>query len=145
MIPKVGQHVKCILRTGAMAEGIVEEWETNVVQLRSLDGESILIIPHANEDISLIKIVLSIPQIDLPESKTETVKLPKGELEEKYQQAVALPTEDPTRVKTLAELRIMMAAQEKQIISEKVKDHHITEVPKAKYGYPKFFKKQSPK
>lgn len=155
MMPVVGQHVKCILRTGAMAEGIVEEWLDDVVQLRSLDGESVLIIPHPNDDIILIKIVLSMVKIDSPVINeindsadvidSRGVQIIEGELNQKYQEAIALPIEDPKRVKTLAELRIMMAAQEKKIISEKVKNHHITETPKVQYGQPRFLKKQSPK
>jgi hypothetical protein len=143
MIPQVGQHVKCILKTGVMAEGIVEEWSSNEVQLRSLDKDSILIITHPNEDISLIKIILSIPKIDLPiadkiDNTTEVInsqelEFAKNDLEHKFQEAKKLSSNDPTRVKTISELRIMMAAQEKKIISEKIQNHYIGNASGVKY------------
>jgi hypothetical protein len=158
MMPTEGQHVKCILRTGAMAEGIVEEWFNNVVQLRSLDGESILIIPHPNEDIMLIKIIAKMPKIDLPliNEVTDTTDVETSEgvrvveheisvLERKFQEAKNLSTADPNKAKTLADLRIMMAEQEKKIISHKVRNHYPSETKKVQYGYPELLKKQSPK
>lgn len=147
MIPEIGQHVKCILRTGAMVEGTVENWG-NEVQLKSLDGESILIIPHANEDIILIKIMIDKPIEEISEDseiieavvESRGVKLARGELEHKYQEAAKLPIDDPDRIKTLAELRIMMVAQEKKIITEKLKNHYPGSAydlgGKKKYGYP---------
>ena len=137
MMPDVGQHVKCILRTGAMAEGIVEEWFVNTVQLRSLDGESILIIPHPNEDIMLIKIILEKPA----QKEKASHSLPNGivvnaELSKEIQDTQALPSDDPKRIETLAKLRIMLAEQEKKIITEKVKSHSIGDAKKVKYEYP---------
>lgn len=158
MTPKEGQHVKCILRNGAVAEGIVEEWYNNVVQLKSLDGESVLIITHPAEDIMLIKILLDMPKIDLPlvDEVTDTISVETSsgyrhvkeeisDLESKIQKANDLPSDDPTRLKTLAQLRVMKAEQEKKIISEKVRNHYPNEVRKVDYGQPGFFKKQSPK
>jgi hypothetical protein len=158
MIPKAKQHVKCIMRTGAMVEGIVQEWTPHEVQLLSLDAESILIIPHPAEDIMLIKIIVGMPKIDLPivdkvENTTEVVTSNgawevDGEiagLERKFQEAKNLPSDDPERLKTLAELRILMAEQEKKIITEKMRNHYPSETRKVQYGYPGIVKKPSPK
>lgn len=158
MTPEKGKHVKCILRTGVSVEGIVQEWYNNVVQLLSLDGESILIIPHPGEDIMLIKILIDMPEIDLPltDEVTDTVDVEISDgvrvveheisgLERKFQAAKNLPTDDPNKAKTLAELRIMMAEQEKKIISHKVRNHYPSETRKVQYGYPGFVKKPSTK
>lgn len=155
MTPKTGQHVKCILRNGAVAEGIVVEWLASEVQLRSLDAESILIITHPAEDIILIKIITGMPKIDLPlvDEVTDTTDVvtsqifytAKDELEQRFQEASKLPSDDPERIKTLAKLRIMMAEQDKKILSEKVRNHYPSETRKIKYGYPGFIKKPSPK
>ena len=130
MIPQAGQHVKCVLRTGAIAEGIVENWYQNEVQLISLDGESLLIITHPEEDIMLIKILIK--------SKSEILKVPvtKTELQQEFQTVYEQPSNDDLRVKKMADLKIMMAEQEKKIITEKMKDHHVGEVKKVAYGYP---------
>jgi hypothetical protein len=130
MMPRIGQHVKCVLRTGAIAEGIVNEWG-NSVELKSLDGESILILPHANDDIMLIKIIL----------KKDIIKeIPKlNNLEEEMVDAYNQPSND-LRIKKIAELKILMAEQEKKIIADKLKSHSIDSIKKVEYGTPKFFK-----
>lgn len=154
MIPETGQHVKLILKNNTLVEGIVEEWFNNYVKLKSLDEKSILIIPHPNEDIMLIKILLT----DFP--KLEFVKLEKdngtevvtsseayrvdseiASLQEQFQHTLALPSDTPDRLKTLAELKRLMNEQERKIVSEKVKNHYIDGTRKVQYGYPGFFKK----
>jgi hypothetical protein len=158
MTPQTGQHVKCILRNGAVAEGIVIEWFASEVQLRSLDHESILIITHPTEDIILIKVITGMPKIDLPLideviDTTEVITAPlaydalatKSDLEDKFEEAKTLPMDDPERIKALAKLRIMMAEQDKKIISEKVRNHFPSETRKIQYGYPGLIKKPSPK
>ena len=72
MNPDTGSHVKLILKNNTVVEGIVEEWFANYVKLKSLDGQSVMIIPHPNEDIMLIKIFLADPVQSL-----EFVKLKK--------------------------------------------------------------------
>jgi hypothetical protein len=149
MMPTKGQHVKCVLRTGAMAEGIVEEWNINAafaggkfisnVQLRSLDGESILIIPHPDEDIMLIKIVLEKPK---SEPKILT-KQKETSLEKEFQEVYDQPSDDDLRVKKMADLKILLAEQDKKIIADKLKDHRIGDARKVEYGSPQFYKKPS--
>jgi len=142
MMPKEGQHVKCVLRTGAMAEGIVEEWFNNVVQLRSLDGESILIIPHPNEDIMLIKIVLDKPKSEAEVIKEKIIKKQThSDLEKELQKVYEQPSGDDLRTKKMAELKVLMAEQEKKIIADKLKDHRIGDTRKVEYGQPEFYKK----
>jgi hypothetical protein len=136
MIPKEGQHVKCILRTGAIAEGIVEEWFNNHVQLKSLDGESILIITHPAEDIMLIKIILGQPKTQA-EEVADKIRA-KGALEQKFEEV--RQSHDPNNAddrKTLAQLKIELVEQERKIVSEKLKDHTATQIPKVtRYHYP---------
>ena len=142
MMPKEGQHVKCVLRTGAMAEGIVEEWFNNVVQLRSLDGESILIIPHPNEDIMLIKIVLDKPKSEAEVIKEKIIKKQThSDLEKELQKVYEQPSGDDLRTKKMVELKVLMAEQEKKIIADKLKDHRIGDTRKVEYGQPEFYKK----
>jgi hypothetical protein len=138
MMPTSGQHVKCILKNGAVVEGIVEEWSTNSVELRSLDGESILIIPRPNEDIMLIKVLLEKlkPEVEIIKEKI----IEKGSLEEELQKTVEQTSND-LRLKKMAELKILLAQQERKIITDKLKDHHISDVRKAQYERPGFFKK----
>jgi len=57
MTPQPEQHVRCIFRNGTLIEGIVKEWQPSGAQLQSLNDESILIIPHPDQDIILIKVL----------------------------------------------------------------------------------------
>src|SRR5574339_599291 len=158
MIPPDKSHVKILLRNNTIVEGIVEEWYGNVVKLQSLDDKSYVIIPHPEEDIILIKVLTGMPKIDLPlvDEVTDTtdtvtsegvrmVEREISDLESQFETAKNLPTDDPNKTQTLAQLRILMAEQEKKIISEKVRNHYPSETKKVKYGYPGFFKKPGSK
>lgn len=144
MTPKVGQHVKCILRNGALAEGIVDEWYNNIVVLKSLDGESVLIITHPAEDIMLIKILLD----KAPEKETPKEPNDYGPTEEDVNQFCssfdepAVDYNKPDELKSLAELRIEKAKQERRIIAEKLREHRPSiKGGKVEYGYPGLGKK----
>jgi hypothetical protein len=168
MIPETGQHVKCLLRNGAIAEGIVEEWFGNYVKLISLDHGSVLIIHHPDQDIMLTKIVLdddiaedykepaeSITGVPAPSDEDPPsgafISYKDGgitwtnpeELQAEFEEVLEQPSSDPNRIKRLADLRIMMAEADRKIIEDKLKDHNINEVKKVEYGYPGFFKKSS--
>lgn len=121
MIPEQDQHVKCIFRNGTLVEGTVDSWSKDEAILTSLDGESKLIITSPVADIMLIKIVLK------TESKesSEKPKLNPTELEQKFEEAYAQPSDNPDRIATMAELRIQLAEAERQITANKLKEWHI--------------------
>jgi hypothetical protein len=141
----IGRHVKCFLRNSTVIEGIVEEWGTTI-QLQSLDGQSLLIIHHPEQDIILTKVLLS-----------EEVVEPVEELENKtFEPKPQFPLEmsegdeelDPLtlQAKSIAELKVEMAKQERKIIADKLKDHYpdtMRAPRKVTYGYPGLFKKPS--
>lgn len=135
MNPQKDQHVKCVLRNGAVAEGIVEEWTGSQVQLKSLDGESILIITHPAEDIMLIKIILTTPTVEEIAAELEHEKT---ELEQRFEETRQVhDPNNPDDRKTLAQLRIELAKQDRKIIAEKLKEHKPTQAPgKTRYHYP---------
>lgn len=171
MIPETGQHVKCMLRNNTIIEGIVEEWYGNYVKLMSLDKGSIFIIHHPEQDIILTKIVFDddvaedvkepaeqveffVPSTD--DAKSDDVLLYKDgkmvwtnpnenqeseSLEEQFQQVYDQPSNDPDRIKRLAELRIEMAKADREIVAKQLKNHNIGEVKQVQYGYPGFIKK----
>jgi len=123
MTPQTGQHVKVILRNGAIAEGIVEEWFANTVQLRSLDNESILIISHPAEDIMLIKVMLDKPEEEAEPESGPTIE-EVNDFEAQFQEAAdSTDPHDVDDIKSLAQLRIELNKQERRIIAEKLKDH----------------------
>jgi hypothetical protein len=137
MMPEKGQHVKCLLRGNTLAEGTIEEWRDNVVKLLSLDEKSLLIIHHPQDDIILTKIILC----DVVVDAKDKIVAKQSELEEQFQQVYEQPSGDDLRTKSMVELKSLMAAQEKKIIAEKLKDHKIAEVKEVKYGYPGFLSK----
>jgi hypothetical protein len=129
MIPQKGNHVKCLMRNNLVLEGIVDVWSDDQSILRSLDSTSVSIIQHSAQDIVVIKIILK-----------EPVQI-KKELEVKFEDEFNKPSDDNLRVKNMVELKTMLNEQEKKIVAEKLKNHHIGEVKKISYGQPGFFSK----
>lgn len=137
MIPQTGQHIKCMLKNNVVVEGILEDWFANGVKLKSLDGKRLVLITNPN-DIMMITVFLE------PDEEAEKIvkpEVPQTELGEKFQEVYEQPSGDPLRDKSLAELRGMMAEEERQMIANKLRSHHIGDTKKVKYGYPGFFKK----
>jgi hypothetical protein len=124
MILQFGQHVKCIFRNGTIVEGIVEEWTTNSVHLRSLSDQSLLIILHPDEDIMLIKVM---PEALVEEESMAEVPAVTHPIREKIRaklKEVEQPMDDAElQNKTVAELRLLAIEQEKQILVNKIKEH----------------------
>lgn len=137
MNPEKGQHVKCLLINNTVAEGIVEEWCNDYVRLQSITDKSIMIIHHPGRDIMLTKIVQQEISKDSPEELEEI----KTELEQEFEKEYAKPSDDDLRVHNLAKLKILMTEQDKKIVAEKLKDHHIGNTKKVEYGYPGILKK----
>ncbi len=120
-----GCHVKYFLRSGMVLEGIVEEDTAAQVVLRSLDGESLMILHRPTEDILMTKVMLGPPAEEAPvEPKkpvapTEMQERVKGKLHETLQ-----TIEDPElQKKSIEELREMVREQDKQIIAQKRREH----------------------
>lgn len=136
--PPIGSHVKVLLRNATTVEGIVETWNDQNIKLISLDQKSYCILYEPKQDILLVKVFIE------PVKEIETTPIPekkKIELEQQFQKTYQEPSEDPLRVKKIAELKIMMAAQERQITANKLKQHHIPTVVPVNYEQPNFFKK----
>lgn len=122
-----GQQVKCVFRNGTIVEGIVKVWSKEEAILNSLDGKNMLIIPRPDEDIMLIKLALT--------TAVAPEKI-KTELEDQFDKAVNLPSDDPNRLKTMVELKVELAETERQIVANKLKDHTI--------GSPKIIQYETP-
>lgn len=129
MIPQKGQQVRCVLRNNLIIDGIVESWSDGKSVLRSKDGASVSIIQHTSQDIVVIKIILK-----------ETSQI-KNDLEQQFEEVCQGPSDDELRLKNLVDLRTLMAEQDKKIIAEKLKEHHVEGVKKVAYGQPGFFTK----
>jgi hypothetical protein len=144
-------------------DGIVKEWLSNYVQLKSTTDESTIIITDPTRDIMVIKILpeekeesepIVIP-LDNPRSPAEVFRNPpKWEDEEKADYSTEKLREDfrarlykeipeekelhdnlDLRTKKLAELKIMANKQEREVVASKLKTHHSAYVPhKPDYG-----------
>lgn len=139
MIPVVGQHIKCFLRNNNVVDGVVEEWSDTQVVLKSLDGESFLILHHPTDDIALTKIILD--NLPKTEEKNNKSKIIKTELEQEFHDIADEPGIDDIKNKSLALLKIELNKADRKIIMEKLRSHRVEEVRKVKYGNPGFFKK----
>src|SRR5260370_35287871 len=126
MIAQIGQHIKCIFRNGTIVEGIVKECLPNSVQLQSLSDQSLLIILHPEEDIMMIKIVVSeAPAEEVYSEKEPAVEVPIQEKIRAKLKEVEKPIENPElQAKTISELRQLPPGQDKQIITSKISKHY---------------------
>jgi hypothetical protein len=152
MIVPSNSHVKILLKCNLLIEGIVQPGDDDtVITLLSLDNTNKFIIPRPKEDIVVIKVLLNKapdaeappPKIIVPEKNTETTSTTKIKLEKDFDEVYKKPSADVLRTKTLAELRILMGNEDRQILINKLRSHHAGDLKKVKYDYPKFFKKSS--
>lgn len=145
----VGKQVKLLLQSGIIIDGIVISWSGNSVCLTSLDGNSTSIITHPNEDIRVIKIIhknyVSSNSINKSLNNIPDKETIVKNLQDQFDVAYQLPSDDSLRIKTMAELKKELIKQEKEIIANKLRSHHIGEVRTVKYEQPGFFKKQGAK
>jgi hypothetical protein len=116
-----GQHVKILLINNSLIEGIIEDYNSKLIKLKSLYEDSFLFIHHPERDIIMTKIML------------HETNIPK--IEQEIKDVIDSPSSD-LRIKKLAELRIEMAQQEKKIISEKLKDHEVGSITIPNYSSP---------
>lgn len=126
MIPELGKHVKCFMRSTMVLEGIVEEWSDNEVVLKSLDGESLMIIHRPLEDIMITKVVLDIIEEEKPLNKDEKVKkkiLGNMEIKKTLQQVLDPTTDAELNESSLKRLRELVIEQDKKLIIQKRKEH----------------------
>lgn len=132
------KKVKLLLSGNIVVEGVVKSWNSNSVHLISLDGSSTSIITHPNEDIRVIKVFEDkVDDVEVSQNTKVTVSNLQNKFEEVYRQ----PVSDSLRLKKLVDLKKDLIQQEKEIISNKLKDHAIEEVRKIKYEQPRFLKK----
>lgn len=147
MTPQVGQQVKVIFRNGTVVEGIVNVWENNTVELKSLDDKSVLIISHPAEDIMMIKVSLEPEEppfkmvdkgthMETPDGRFQIAK--KIDINDAWRDAVNETDHlDPEQIKTLAELRMELNKREKEIIALKLREHRPSRSPQiGPYHYP---------
>lgn len=117
----VDKHVKCVLRNGMVIEGIVVEWSESRVVLKSLDGESLMIVHKPADDILMTKVVLVeesseiVKEIPQPTEMQQQIKAKLKEVQQSNDQEL--------QNKSVDELRQMVLEQERQIIAQKKKEH----------------------
>jgi len=135
-----GQHVKCFMRSTMVLEGLVEEWMEAQVVLKSLDGQSLMIIHSPVTDIIITKVVLQeISEEEVPKRKTPQEWLdnqPQELIKEKLAE-VLIGSDNPDLDNlNIEQLRQLVREQEKQMIDQKKKEHFGTpNVPKRTIQY----------
>ena len=136
MIPQKGQYVKLMFRNGAQAEGFVDSWSDAQSVLKS-DNGSLFLVQSTAEDVMAIKIVADfVPRVTLEQNLEE--------YQEKFQEELEKPSADDLRIKNLAQLKIAMLQNEKQITAAKLRSHDISSSNrKASYEHGLFTKQSS--
>lgn len=120
-----GSHVKYFLRSGMVLEGIVEEDTASQVVLRSLDGESLMILHRPTEDILMTKVMLRPLTEEAPvePKKPVTPTEMQERVKNKLHGALQSVEEPELQKKSIEELREMVREQDKQIIAQKRREH----------------------
>lgn len=116
MISLVGLHVRCFLRSSMVLEGVVEEWGKERVVLKSLEDQNIIIIHSPSSDIMITKVIENKIL-----KKQETTEI-KQEINKSLKDILDNPEDDLKDLK-LKHLRSLVIEQEKNIISQKRKEH----------------------
>ena len=160
MIPKEGQHVRCVFRNGMVIEGIVEKWLPTVTAvLKSLEDGSTLIITKPTDDIMLVKIMpekpLEEPQ-PIPWEHEEKANYSVESLRQEFREhlygpqkkfeeaAEATDPHDIDAIKSLAELKQELIKTERQIVAEKLREHRPAYAPgTTPYHYPSVVSKNN--
>jgi len=135
MIPQKGQQIKCFFRTGVLVEGTVEEWSDQQAQLIASDSHSIIIITNPKQDVMMIKIMLTDQKPSNENKKIKDLNI-NSKIDPKIN-----PFDD-LKNKKLAELKIELNKQEREIISQKMKEHQPTNIQPIRYYYPNILTKK---
>lgn len=143
------QHVKIIFKNGITIEGIVLQWDPKSEEykyvLKALDDNSLFII-NGQEDIMIIKVVdnsrQEISEEDAQEElqKEEELQSNFEEIKEQVDEVYEQPRHDLNDIQNLANLRKKLAESERQLIANKLRQHHIKNPQGVKYEHG-FFKK----
>jgi ribosomal protein L11 methylase PrmA len=120
----IGKHVKILLQSSFIVEGIVKEWSDSQVIIESIEEKSTCVILHPQQDIRVVKIFEIIENVTLQEVKQEPE-----------------PLVDDLKIKSLTKLKLDLIEQEKEIVASKLKNYTIEHVTPVKYEQPRFFKK----
>jgi hypothetical protein len=120
MIPQVGQHVRIIMRSSMVLDGIVVEWSNDQVALKSLsDEESFIIIHQPATDIVVTKIIVKEPE------KIQEKSLPeiKEEISKTVNEVLKPDIEPDLHNMSIKHLRRLVQEQDKKIITDKRREH----------------------
>lgn len=126
---EVGKHVKLFLRNGMVLEGIVEKDTAAEVVLKSLDGESLMILHRPTEDIMMTKVVLARETVEVPEEPSAVVNVSTNEtmqtkevIQNKLKETLQIEDKDLQNL-SIEELRQLVVEQDRQLIANKKREH----------------------
>ena len=123
MIMIKGQHVRCFMRSAMILEGFIEDWTDAQVILKSLDGQSLMIVHRPTEDIMLTKLVLKepeeAPEKEIPKRPSDT----KDDIRAKLQEVMNPTGEADLDKMNVDQLRQLVQEQDRQLITQKKREH----------------------
>ncbi len=130
MMIEVGQHVRCFMRNSMVLEGIVDNWTAGEVVLKSIDGKNLMIVHHPLDDILVTKVVLKADEEiskeenhEEPDFQSKYIDEPKAPIKEKLAEVLQSGGDPELDKLNIQQLRSMVIEQEKQLISQKRKEH----------------------
>jgi sRNA-binding regulator protein Hfq len=126
-----GKHVKLFLRNGMVLEGIVEKDAAAEVVLKSIDGESLMILHRPTEDIMMTKVMLAEETLEVSDPAS-TAFLPADEpaqpvvknevVQDKLRETLQIEDDDLQKL-SIEELRQLVIEQDRQLIANKKREH----------------------
>lgn len=140
MIPEKDQYIRCWFRIGIIMEGFVESWSDNKSVLRTHNKEIIIIQQTATDIVAVT--ILPLPAIYKKIEKEQNDI--KNQIRNNLNNSL-IDDKEKLDSKKIKDLKILLAQQDKEIVTAKIRNHYIGETKKVEYGYPGIHPKQSNK
>lgn len=130
---KAGKFIKIVFKNNSIIQGIVEEWSDKEVVLFNTEKNKQYIVYNISENALLVQI----DQQSKAQIKEEPAIIPEVSIIEPGMTDYDLAR---LKAKKIAELKVLEAEQEREIVKNKLKSANVPEVHPV-YQIPNFFKK----
>lgn len=134
----IGKYIKLLLSNNIQVDGFVEEWNDHYLKVNIPEEKCITFIPQPNKNVIVAKVY---DQKPIKSNHRNEIAKSINEANEEFEEQVQEIPNDELRLQTLAQLKNNLIVQEKNILKNKIKDHHAGGIQEVKYGIPRITKK----
>ena len=137
---KAGKFIKIVFKNNSIIQGIVEEWSDKEVVLFNTEKNKQYIVYNISENALLVQVDQQ-PKTQIKERPAFVQEITELGMTD-YDTEPGMTDYDLARLKAkkIAELKVLEAEQEREIVKNKLKSANVPEVHPV-YQIPNFFKK----